>query len=89
MIDKDNACPNCEYESESGDDESYGDGEYTTQFMCEKCDCEWTSYYKYHRKEVSEINTGPTYRIPPEHVYKGKEGFDRILKGLPGNGGQN
>jgi len=67
--DKDNICPKCGFESMSGDEESYGEQEYSTEFMCEECDTEWTSYYKYDRKEIHEELVSNN---PPVATYDGK-----------------
>ena len=53
---EDNICPKCGHDSESGDGESYADGEYSAEFICEVCECQWTSYYKFDRKEVDKID---------------------------------
>lgn len=90
MNDKDNTCPECGYESQSGDSESYGEQEYSTEFMCEECECQWTSYYKYNRKEIHKPIQGNSFKIDNASQFKGNvikgETMKQMLERIHENG---
>lgn len=97
QIKLDDICPNCESHNVEGDEPDYGNHTIQLPFTCNDCETTWNAQYGWYENTDIEtiedqeriMNSKPTYTLPPEAVYKGEEGFKRILAGLPGNGGKN